>query len=93
MAHDASQPPHDSVALERLIATGGVLSHSEQTSVNESVLVRTIRFAVPADASILIEASVAVDYAGMTDLDFASGDDFRVGCPNCFVTMPRQMNP
>ena len=55
-------------------------------------MLRTISFAVPAQAYILIEASVAVEYANMTDVDFASGDDFRVGCPYCFVTVPRQMN-
>jgi hypothetical protein len=34
--------------------------------------------------------SVAVAFAGWTDVDFASGD-WQVGCPYCFVTVPRYL--
>lgn len=91
LSHDPSQPPQHSVRLARLAATAGVFDSSEQTSINQSVLVRTVRFAIPAEAFILIEACVVLDHAGSADVDFASGD-FRVECPYCFVTLPTNVN-
>ena len=91
VAHDASQPPQHSINLARLAATAGVFSSSEQTSINQSVLVRTVRFAIPAEAFILIEAGVVLDHAGSADVDFASGD-FRIDCPYCFVILPTDVN-
>jgi hypothetical protein len=92
LPHDPSQQPQYSLPVASLDVTAGVFSDSEQTSINESLLVRTTRFAVPAEAYILIEASVAVEVSGSADVDFASGN-FRVGCPYCFVTVPAaQMN-
>ena len=92
LAHDPSQQPQYSLPVASLDVTAGVFSQSKQTSINESLLVRTTRFAVSAEAYILIEASVAVEISGDADVDFASGD-FRVGCPYCFVTVPAtQMN-
>jgi hypothetical protein len=90
-AYDPSQHPHDAVQLQRLIALAGVLDDTEQTAVNASASLTT-QFAVPAEAYILIEAAVAVDYANSTDVDFASGDHFRVSRPYCFVTVPRHLN-
>jgi len=88
---DASQPPQDTIRLARLYATAGVFSDSEQTSISQSLLVRTVRFAIPRQAFILIEASIALDHSGSADLDLASGD-FRVQCPYCFVTLPTDVN-
>jgi hypothetical protein len=87
IAHDPSQQPQYVLPVADLIVTAGVFSQSTGTSINQSLLVKTERFAVPAEAFILIEASVVLDYAGVADVDFASGD-FRVGCPYCFVTVP-----
>jgi hypothetical protein len=59
-------------------------------AISESALVvRTRRFDVPARESILIEGSVILDHTGIADADFASGHDSRIGCPNCFVIVPR----
>ena len=72
-----------------MVGAAGVFGDTEQVAISESALVRTSRFAVPARESILIEGSVILDHTGIADADFASGDDFRIGCPNCFVTLPR----
>jgi hypothetical protein len=90
--YDPSQHPQNAVQLERLVAVAGVFDDTEETAVNASALLTATRFAVPAASSILIEAAVAVDYANSTDVDFASGDDFRVSRPYCFVTVPRHPN-
>jgi hypothetical protein len=87
IAHDPLQQPQHIVPVADLTVTAGVFSHSADTSINQSLLVRTARYAVPTEAFILIEASVALDHIGISDLDFASGD-FRVGSPYCFVTVP-----
>lgn len=87
LPHDPSQQPQYSLRAASLDVTAGVLSQSRQTSISESFLVRTVRFAVPAEAFILIEGSVELDYLGIADVDFTSGD-FRVACPYCFVTVP-----
>ena len=86
-AHDPSLQPHHTLAISDLVVTAGVFGHSSDTSINQSPLLRTRRFAVPAGNFILIEASVALDHVGISEVDFASGD-FRVGCPTCFVTVP-----
>jgi hypothetical protein len=87
LADDPLQQPQFNVPVAHLDVTAGVFDWSTETSINESVLLRTTRYAVPAEAYILIEASVALDHRGGSDIDFASGD-FRVGCPYCFVTGP-----
>jgi hypothetical protein len=95
LAHDPLQQPQYSLPVASLDVTAGVFSQSTQTAINESLLVRTYRFAVPAQAFILIEASVKLDHLSSADVDFTSGD-FRVGCPYCFVTVPvpqMTMNP
>ena len=54
----------------------------------------TTGFAVPARASILIEASVAVDYQlefGAVEVDFESDNLFNVGWAYATVTLPPQM--
>lgn len=86
LPHDASQPPEQSVRLERLIATAGVFSDTEHASLDASVVLRTARYAVPREAFILIEASVALDHQGAAEVDCASGD-FLVKCPVAFVTL------
>ena len=84
LPQDAPQPLLQNIPLARLIATAGVFSASEQTSVKQSVLVSMVRFYIPAKSYVLIEASIALDHAGSADADFASGD-FRVQCPSCFI--------
>lgn len=84
LQHDESQSLQQTIRLARLVATAGVFSDSEQTPINQSVLVSTVRFYVPAKSYVLIEASIVLDHAGSADADFSSGD-FRVQCPSCFV--------
>jgi hypothetical protein len=91
LPQDVSQPPQHTITLARLTATAGVFDDSSSTSINQSVLVKTVRYAVPAQAFILVEASVVLDHQGAADVDLAS-DDFRVGCPTCFVTLPTDVN-
>ena len=43
-------------------------------------------------AFILIEASIVLDHQGSADVDLASNNNFRVGCPTCFVTLPTDVN-
>jgi hypothetical protein len=86
------------VPLETLSATGGFLGDTVATSISAAPAVVTTGFAIPAQAFILIEASIAVDYeflSGSVDLDFASTNLLGVGCPYAVVTLPpaTNMNP
>jgi len=84
---NAATPPAHTIPFASLDADAGVFGDSDGTSVETALLVRTARYAVPAGAFILIEASIVVEHSGAADVDFASGD-FRVDCPRCFVTVP-----
>jgi hypothetical protein len=80
----------DSVPVESVIATGGFFGDSSGAEIEAAPAVATTLFPVPARASILIEASLAVDYeldAGAVDVDFKS-DYLSVGCPYAVVTVP-----
>ena len=87
LAHDPAQQPQHSIPLADLSVTAGVFSHSTDTSLESSVLVRTSRYPIPAQAFVLIEASIVLEHVGAAELDLASGD-FRVAAPYCFVTVP-----
>ena len=94
----------DSISLGSCSAEGGVFSDLDSVSIGvtegehegEGVApaLATTGFAVPARASILIEASVAVDYQlefGAVEVDFESDNLFNVGWAYATVTLPPQM--
>jgi hypothetical protein len=90
----------DSVPLGSCSAAGGFFSSSSNTTIENDEHggvapgVATTGFAVPAGASILIEASLAVDYEveiGVVDVDFANEDLFKVGWAYATVTLPPEM--
>jgi hypothetical protein len=97
----------DSVPLGTVSATGGFFgdsnsqfiasnAHDEDAKDKNAIApaVTTKGFVVPPRASILIEASLAVDYHvahGAVDVDFASQDLYSVGWAYAVVTIPADM--
>lgn len=75
-------------------AGGGFFGDSNEESISAAPAVMTTQFAIPANAYILIEASVVAEYDalnGSVDVDFASGDLFNVGFAYGAVTLPPEM--
>lgn len=97
----------DSVPLGTVSATGGFFgdsnsqfiasnAHDEDAKDKNAVApaVMTKGFVIPPRASILIEASLAVDYHvahGAVDIDFASQNLYNVGWAYAVVTTPPDM--
>jgi hypothetical protein len=89
----------DDIPLGGCSATAGFFSDSDSTSIGSdgngvAPALAATAFAVPPGASILIEASLAVDYKithGAVDVDFASNNLFNVGWAYATVTLPPDM--
>jgi hypothetical protein len=87
--------PVDTVPVGSCSASGGFFGDSSSASISAAPAVAARGFVVPARASILIEASLAVDYGvefGAVDVDFASQNLFQVGWAYAVVKLPQPMN-
>jgi hypothetical protein len=81
----------DTVPLGGTSARGGFFGAGNQTTIGNAPAVSTAGFAIPARASILIEASLVVDYemlSGSVDADFGSENLFQAGWAYAYVTLP-----
>jgi hypothetical protein len=93
LPHAPRLPVHIA-SVANLFAEGGFLGDSEEASISTAPAVMTTQFAIPANASILIEAAVVAEHDyldGSADVDFASGDLFSVGFAYGAVTLPPEM--